>query len=172
VCSNCDHLKFYVGDKLVAEADPDRQTFGNLPHPPFHVNLKDMGTSDLRIEGYIGGRKVADKKYSAAGFDQQFVIAADDTSLLADGSDTTRVTFRIADEFGNLRRYSTAAIAFNIDGPAEIIGENPFSVVGGCGAIWIRAKQQSGTVVLKATHPVLGSKEIRFNIDPAEPEAI
>jgi beta-galactosidase len=172
VCSNCEHLKFYVGDKLVAEADPDRQSFGNLPHPPFHVNLKDMGTSDLRIEGYIGGRKVADKKYSAAGFDQQFVVAADDTTLLADGSDTTRVTFRIADEFGNLRRYSTAAIAFSIDGPAEIIGENPFSVVGGCGAIWIRAKQQSGTVVLKATHPVLGSKEIRFNIDPAEPEAI
>ena len=25
VCSNCDHLKFYVSDKLVAEADPDRE---------------------------------------------------------------------------------------------------------------------------------------------------
>ena len=27
VCSNCDHLKFYVNDKLVAEADPDKSSF-------------------------------------------------------------------------------------------------------------------------------------------------
>ena len=24
VCSNCDHLKFYIGDKLVAEVDPEQ----------------------------------------------------------------------------------------------------------------------------------------------------
>jgi beta-galactosidase len=154
------------------EADPDRENFGSLPHPPFHINLKHAPQGDLRIEGYVGGRKVADKKYSAAGVDQQFVIAADDTALLADGSDTTRVTFRIADEFGNLRRYSTAAIAFSIDGPGEIIGENPFSLTGGCGAIWIRAKHAPGTAVLKATHPVLGSKEIRFSIQPTEQETV
>jgi beta-galactosidase len=35
ICSNCDHLKIYIGNRLVAEADPDRQTFGNLAHPPF-----------------------------------------------------------------------------------------------------------------------------------------
>jgi hypothetical protein len=28
--SNCDHLKFYIAGKLVAEADPDRKQFPHL----------------------------------------------------------------------------------------------------------------------------------------------
>ena len=67
-------------------------------------------------------------------------------------------------------RYSTAAITFKIDGPAEIIGDNPFSLVGGGGAIWIRAKQEPGTVLLKAIHPVLGAKEVHIQIDAAQSE--
>jgi beta-galactosidase len=79
---------------------------------------------------------------------------------------------RVADEFGNLRRYSTAAIELSLDGPAEIIGENPFSLVGGGGAVWIRAKQEPGNVTLRAKHPVLGTKEIQIQISAAEPERV
>jgi hypothetical protein len=39
VSSNCDHLKFYVNDKLVAEADPDRAQFPHLKYPPFSADL-------------------------------------------------------------------------------------------------------------------------------------
>ena len=79
---------------------------------------------------------------------------------------------RITDQYGNLRRYSTAAIALSIEGPAEIIGDNPFSMVGGGGAVWIRAKHEPGTVVLKATHPALGAREVRINIEASEPERV
>ena len=176
VCSNCDHLKFYSGDRLTAEADPDRTNFGNLPHPPFTVKLnhayRHTDKGPLRIEGYIGGKKVVEKQFSHSGVDQQFVVKPDDTALIADGADCTRVIMRVADEFGNLRRYSTAAIELSLDGPAEIIGENPFSLVGGGGAIWIRAKQEPGTVTLRAKHPVLGTKEVRIQISPAEAERV
>ena len=40
VCSNCDHLKIYIGSRLVADVDPDRQTFPHLTHPPFVVNIR------------------------------------------------------------------------------------------------------------------------------------
>ncbi len=172
VCSNCDHLKFYVGDKLLMEADPDRTNFGNLPHPLYQVQFKDAPEGDLRIEGYIAGRKVIEKKYSARGVDKQLVLRSDDTTLRADGADSTRVWFMVTDEYGNLRRYSSAAIEFSIDGPAEIIGDNPFSLSGGCGAIWIRARETPGTVRLKATHPVLGAQELTIRIDSAEREPV
>lgn len=173
ICSNCEHLKLYVGDRLLIEADPDRAQFGNLPHPPFTVNLKTgRKNATLRIEGYIAGKKVIEKKYSHSGIDRQFLIAADDTSLVADGADSTRVVMRIGDEFGNLQRYSTAAIALSIDGPAEIVGDNPFSLVGGGGAIWIRARLEGGTAILKATHPALGTKEIQFRIEASAPERV
>ena len=35
-------------------------------------------------------------------------------------------------------------------GRCGIIGDNPFSLVGGTGAIWIRAKEQAGKVRLTA----------------------
>jgi beta-galactosidase len=173
ICSNCDHLKLYVGDKLVAEADPDRTTFGNLPHPPFTINLRHGLKKDvLRIEGYIGAKKVIEKKFSNRGVDEQFLVAADDTTLIADGADSTRIVMRVTDEFGNLQRYSTAAISLSLEGPAEIVGDNPFSLMGGGGAIWIRAKQEPGTAVLKVTHPVLGTKQVQIQIGPAEPERV
>lgn len=172
VCSNCDHLKFYVGDKLFIEADPDRANFGNLSHPPFQLAFKDPPGGDLRIEGYIGGRRVIEKKYSSKGADQQLLVHADDERLVADGADSTRVAFMVADEFGNLRRYASAALTFSVDGPADIIGDNPFSLSGGCGAIWIRARQEPGTVALRVTHPELGAREVVIRIEAAEKEAV
>lgn len=170
IFSNCDHLKLFAGDQLVAEVDPNREEFPHLPHPPFQFVAQRTPTEDLRIEGYIGGKKVIEKQYSTSGVDQQLVLKADDDALVADGADTTRVVFRVADQYGNLRRYATGAIGFAVEGPADIIGDNPFSLVGGCGAIWLRARQQPGTVVLRATHAALGTKELRIEVRPAEPD--
>ena len=93
-------------------------------------------------------------------------------SAFTDGADSTRVAMRIADEYGNLRRYSTAAISLTLEGPAELIGENPFSLFGGCGAVWIRAKHEPGTAVLKATHPVMGTKEVRITLEVTVAESV
>ncbi len=157
---------------MVSEAEPDRANFPNLPHPPFQVNLNRTPTQELRIEGYLAGRKVIEKKYSTKGVDQQFLVSPDETTLMADGADATRVVMKVTDEFGNLLRYSTAAIALSIDGPAEIIGDQPFSLMGGCGAVWVRAGQKPGTVRLTVTHSVLGARVVEIKIVPAEPERL
>jgi len=174
VCSNCDHLKVYVDDTLIAEVDPDRTEFGSLRHPPFilHVQPFRNAWGDLRIEGYIQGKQVIAKRYSGKGIDQQFFVLPDDTDLVADGADTTRVVFRVTDEFGAIRSLANDAIQLEIDGPAEIIGDNPFALVGGTGAVWLRAKEQAGRVRLTASHPVLGQRQVEFVIAAADPEAV
>src|SRR5450755_4083325 len=165
VCSNCDHLKFYIDDKLV-EADPDRTEFANLAYPPFVVKFNELfhKWGDLRIEGYIKGNKVITKNYSGKGVDEKFAILPDDNSLVADGADSTRVVLRVTDEFGAIRPFADSAVKFDLDGPAELIGDNPFSLIGGTGAVWIRAKEEPGTVRLSATHPQLGKQEVTFQI--------
>jgi len=45
-------------------------------------------------------------------------------------------------------------------------------LVGGCGAVWIRARHEPGTVTLKATHPFLGTKEVRIDSQATEPEPV
>jgi beta-galactosidase len=172
VCSNCDHLKFYVGDKLVAEADPDKTQFQHLRYAPFTASLGSAvhQWGDLRIEGYLQGKKVIVKTLSGKGIDQKFSLLADDTKLNADGADTTRVVLRVTDEYGAIRPFANDAIKLELEGPAEIIGDNPFALVGGTGAIWIRAKEQAGTVQLTATHPVLGVQKIQFELVNVAPE--
>ena len=83
-----------------------------------------------------------------------------------------RALEKVADEFGNLLRYSTAAIAFTLQGPAELIGDNPFSLMGGCGAVWVKAGQKPGLVRLKAMHTALGTREVEIKVVAAEPERV
>jgi len=174
VCSNCDHLKFYIDNKLVAEVDPDRTEFHNLRYPPFSVNLGELfhKWGDLRIEGYIQGKRVIAKSYSGAGVDKKFGLRPDDAHLIADGADSTRVVMRVTDEFGAIKPFADDSIRLEIEGPAEIIGDNPFSLVGGTGAVWIRAKEQPGAVRLTAIHPQLGPQVITFEITQAPPERV
>jgi beta-galactosidase len=172
VCSNCDHLKFYIGDKLVSEADPNKADFTHLKYPPFVANLAFAVSQwgNLRIDGYIQGKQVISKTMSGRGVDQKFTLLPDHTKLNADGADTTRVVLRVTDEFDAIRPFANDAIKFEIDGPAEIIGDNPFAVIGGTGAIWVRAKEQAGTVTLTAMHPVLGKQQVQFELTGVAPE--
>ena len=174
VSSNCDNLKFYLKGQLIADAQPDREQFKYLKYGPFFPDLTKVDLSslwsDLRIDGYIGDKLVISKQYSGRGLDQKFALLPDDTTLVADGADTTRVVLRVTDEFDNIRPYAGDPIQLSLSGPAEIIGDNPFALVGGTGAVWIRAKQQAGTVVLTAKHPRLGEQKVTFTLTESEPE--
>jgi beta-galactosidase len=174
VCSNCDNLKFYLAGKLIADAQPDREQFPHLKYAPFFPDLSkqplDEPWGDLRIDGYLGGKQVISRNFSGRGVDQKFHLVPDDTSLVADGADTTRVVLRVTDEYDNIRPFAGDPIVFTLEGPAAIIGDNPFSLVGGTGAVWIRSRQQPGTVQLTATHPRLGEQRVTFLLTGAEPE--
>jgi beta-galactosidase len=174
VCSNCDHLKFYVDETLIADVDSDRQQFAHLQYPPFILEMGELfhKWGDLRIEGYIQGRKVISKTLSGKGVESRFLLLADDNELSADGADSTRVIFRVTDEFGVIQPFANVAIKLELEGPAEIIGDNPFSLVGGTGAVWIRAQEKAGRVRLKAIHPYLGSQEMEISLHAARDETV
>ena len=166
VCSNCDHIKFYIDDKLIAEVDPDRKEFAHLRYAPFVVELSELfhKWGDLRLDGYIQGKQVISKRLSGTGVDTKFLLLPDDDELIADGADSTRVVLRVTDEFGAVRPFANDAIKLEMEGPAEIIGDNPFSLIGGTGAVWIRAQEKPGKVRLTAIHPNLGSQQAEIQI--------
>jgi beta-galactosidase len=182
ICSNCDHLKLYsrAGSlesnpwNLIAETDADREQFPHLKYPPFIFDLRRYraGWGDLRIDGFIDGKQVISKSLSGRGVDAKFALLPDDHLLSADGADATRVVLRVTDEFGAIRTYADDPIAFALEGPADLIGDNPFALIGGTGAVWIRAREQSGIARLTAKHPRLGSQTITIELKAAPPESI
>ena len=170
ICSNCDHVKIYMADRVVAELDPDRKEFPHLKHPPFVANIRSAfggPWGDLRMDGYIAGKKVISKTMSGKGADQQFHLEADDRELIGDGIDATRIVMRVTDEYGGARPFATGAIALSVTGPGEIIGDNPFSLFGGVGAVWIKTTQAPGVIRLVAKHPTLGSKTVEIRVKRA-----
>jgi beta-galactosidase len=174
VCSNCDHIKFFIDDKLVAEVDPDRKQFAHLQYPPFVLELRELfhKWGDLRLDGYIQGKQVISKRLSGTGVDAKFMLLPDDAELIADGADSTRIVLRVTDEFGAVRPFANDAIKFELDGPAEIIGDNPFSLIGGTGAVWIRAQERPGKIRLKAIHPQLGTQQAEIEIVASPEETV
>jgi beta-galactosidase len=184
ICSNCDHLKLYLRTKSdernswepYVELDPERKEFDHLKYAPFILD-RDQAPhrrpwGDLRIDGYLNGKQVISRTLSGSGADRKFTVTADDTTLIADGADTTRVVLRVTDEFGNIRPYANDSIAFKLEGPADLIGDNPFALIGGTGAIWIRARELNGTARLTATHPRLGNKTITITLTATPPESV
>ena len=185
VCSNCDQLKFYVRERstedkpwmLIEELAPDREEFAHLKYPPFQmqfdkIDWDKLGFSwgDLRIDGYVKGKQVISRTLSGDGVESALVLAADDKELVADGADSTRVVIRITDAFGNVHPSANDAVVFTLEGPAELLGENPFALAGGQGAVWIRAKEEPGAVRLTAKHARLGSKTVEISLSASQPE--
>ncbi|HUI43339.1 MAG TPA: glycoside hydrolase family 2 TIM barrel-domain containing protein [Terriglobia bacterium] len=175
ICSNCDHLKVYLKDELIQEVDPDRATYPHLPHAPFIADLMSPALEawgDLRIDGYLNGEKVASKTLPGNDTDHDLQVEPDDRELDGDGIDCTRVVLKVTNAEGSWRPFSTGSVLVKIEGPGEIIGENPFSLAGGVGAVWVRAKESAGTIRLHAEHPYLGSRTAEIKVRPASPEAV
>jgi beta-galactosidase len=167
IASNCEQVKIYIGKRLVADITPDRKNFPYLAYPPFITNIRDGlrgGWGDLTIEGYVGGKLMITKKMSGLGADKQLLVEPDDAELNGDGLDMTRVVLRVTDEYGAARPFANAAVALKIEGPGEIVGENPFALFGGVGAVWVRTKEIAGVISLTATHPVLGAKTVEIKV--------
>jgi beta-galactosidase len=174
VCSNCDHIKFYIDDKLIAGVDPDRKEFAHLRYAPFILEMSELfhKWGDLRLDGYIHGKQVISKRLSGTGVDAKFLLLPDDVELIADGADSTRVVLRVTDEFGAVRPFANDAIKLELEGPAEIVGDNPFSLVGGTGAVWIRSQEKPGDVRLKAIHSSLGAQQVEIQIVASPDESV
>jgi beta-galactosidase len=105
-------------------------------------------------------------------YDRELRVEPDDTELVGDGIDATRVVLRVTNEHGGARPFSSGAVALRVEGPGEIVGENPFALSGGVGAIWIKTKEAAGTIRLYARHQYLGEKVVEIRVRAAEPERV
>jgi beta-galactosidase len=187
-CSNCERIKISSrADSLesnpwteLIEIQPDREQFAHLKYPPFVLDLAALAMrkehahrwGDLRAEGYIGGKLVITKSLSGRGVDCKFALLPDDRELVADGADCTRVVLRVTDEFGAIRTYANDPVEFTVEGPVRLIGDNPFALIGGTGAVWVRAGEIAGTARLTAKHPRLGEQTVNFTLGEVPRESV
>ena len=175
IFSNCDEIEVMIGEIQVGRFVPDWGTYPNLLHPPITVHGLDEYSAwgqrqfyDLHLIGYIDGKPVAEHWISSSRLPKNLELSLDTDRLYADGADMTRLIFRITDQFGNPLPYATKVVTFELEGEAELIGENPFPLIGGQAALFVKARHQPGTVVVRACAPELPSASISLEIIPAQ----
>jgi len=122
----------------------------------------------LRVVGYINGEQVAERHCITGGLPHRLVLQADDDTIFADGADMTRISCVVVDKLDNRLPYANVIVTFAVDGPAELVGENPFALPGGQGAIYLKAQHDPGTVTVTAS--ALGLKPVHVLITTTIPE--
>lgn len=166
VFSNCDEIVAYVGGDKQGTFKPDTLNFPGLPHAPFQLTglggVLAQPRGDLRLVGYINDQPVAEQSIAADGLPHALTLQVDDTELNADGSDMTRLIFKIVDQYGNPLPYAISIIHFEVEGEADIIGANPFPLIGGQAAIYVKARRNPGDITIRAQSSNLPSAEIKL----------
>jgi beta-galactosidase len=162
ICANLDRLEVYVSGEHFATVTPDTAGYPHLAYPPSFVDFRAVDGStrpELRIDGYLGRARVASRSFSADPSGDVLALAADDAEIEADGADATRLAFRAVDRHGAARPYVAGQVTLDVEGPAVLIGDNPFdfAAAGGAGAVWIRSRPGlPGRITVRASHPDLG----------------
>lgn len=169
VFSNLEKLELRIDGKLHSVLHPDRAGFPHLKYPPFLADLMVDGSRkpELRIDGYSGGTLVLSRSFSADPASDRLLLQADDSEIRNDGSDATRLVFRVVDKFAAPRLFAGGSVSFAVHGPGLIVGDNPFDLAtsGGVGAVWVKAKPGSrGRIRISAHHSSLGGRSVGIQI--------
>ena len=171
IFSNCDRLEFFVNGKHHATVHPDRANFPHTQYPPFFADLSTDGSRkpELRIDGYVGNSRVLSRSFSSDPTKDHLLLNADGNDLAGDGIDAIRLEFKAVDRYGASRPFVGGEVAFEVEGPGVIVGDNPFqwAVSGGVGAVWIKAtKCEAGRIKVTATHASLGKASVEIDVLP------
>jgi len=170
ICANLERLEVYVGGSHLCTAWPDYADYGSLAYPPSFVDFRGVDGAalpDLRIDGYLGSDLVASRSLASDPLFDSLWLSADDDEIAGEGGDATRVAFRAVDRYGAARPYVTGQVVLGVEGPAVLVGDNPFdfAAAGGVGAVWIRSLPGAGgTVSVTASHPLLGRAVARVRV--------
>ena len=137
VYSNCAYAATWLGKPFAPGETKFRYCeLQNLTYDWEHpARLKD---AVLKIRLPDGSEVVKAPAKRFARIDLQ--LDTEGLAPLADGSDLVAVTATLADKEGTPKRYAREKVAFEVEGPAEIVGENPQETRWGEAIVLVRPK--------------------------------
>ncbi|CAA7072297.1 Beta-galactosidase (EC [Lentimonas sp. CC11] len=190
IYSNCDEIRLTWLGQMVATQKPSTDgKFKHLPHPPFifknvydandikqhRKNAREFDNAVMLAEGLIDGVVVArhEKRYAQRTTGLRLELAGAGLDLSADGSDFIPVRAVVVDQYGTAKVLASESVYFEVEGPAEIIGDNstganPFKTSFGVATALIRATTVPGTIKVTAHSNGLESARLEFVSTSAE----
>jgi len=124
------------------------------------------GSKDESFElaGILDGQEVLRRSYGGDARAVRLELSADDQQLQSGDWDTTRVSIRALDQYGNLHPFTVEAITVQVEGPASAIGPTLLPLSGGLAALWIRTSGEPGTVSVRVNSQRFGEQSLRIEL--------
>lgn len=177
ILTNCDSLEIEVlGSDCCETFYPDRAHFPHLPHPPVIVNrlnqrslpLGDWGHSwnNLIIRGYCNGKLVMRKELTASPQPTELFVAIQSKQLMANSSDTCRLTIRALDQHQQLIPYCKDIISISTSNNLSLIGPSVLALEGGVCGLWVKA-HHAGEATITVTSQIFGQQTLSLTITQA-----
>ncbi len=166
VFSNCDEVRLYRNNKLIAVQTREERTAlyqpivekGGSPCYIFDAGSYERG--ELRAEALIDEKVVRTHtvKTPEQAYSLQIVVHDNGIMPIADGSDMIPVYVKICDKNGTLVNSSDALIKIQVEGEGHLIGEgierigvSPQKVEGGIGFAFVRTSKKEGDIKISVS---------------------
>ncbi len=161
VFSNCDQVELRLNGKTIALQYPDRdENSTHLKHPPFTFHLNAFEPGQLTAFGYIDGEKVAGHWVRTPETPQQLKLSIDEAGIPLAPNDMVFVRASIIDKNGTVCPVNDVMVNFYLDGPGELIGDNPIRSEAGVASLLLKTNLISGELTITAQAKELTSDTI------------
>ncbi len=167
VFSNCEEVKLYLNNKLIATQNPDDNEISTkLSHPPFTFEVGTFQPGTLRAEGYIAGEKVATTEVSTATTPKRLKLWVDESGRMAEAGCKDALFLYIAaiDKRGNICHSFTEPIEVVVDDNVVIINPDEIITEAGIATALLQIGDISGVSKIKATSGKSLKGECQLNI--------
>ncbi len=167
VFSNCDEVKFYLNDKLIATQKPDKNEISdNLKHPPFTFKVPNFETGEIKAVGFINGKEVGEYIVRTPKEVNKLKIWLDESGKKATAGVNDAMFLHIAgiDSEGNINPNFSEDINLTIQGDVEIMNVEKIKAEAGIATALIKigAKKEIISITAKTIDNIEG--EYSFNI--------
>ena len=138
VASNAPEVELSVNGKSLGRAKPTE--FPHAPHPLFLFQVGTYEPGELTAHAWTDGKVVATDTVRTPGRACRLVLRADDTELISDGADMTRVVATAVDERDTPVPTEDRRIFIEVN-DGRFIGENPIHLEGGRIAFYVQTRE-------------------------------
>ncbi len=165
VASNTPEVELLVNGKSLGRAKPTE--FPHAPHPLFLFKADAYEPGELEARAWMGGKVVATDVVRTPGNSHHLILQAEDSELIGDGADMTRVVATAVDERGTPVPSEDRRIFIDVKN-GNFIGENPIHLEGGRIAFYVQSRTgHTLPIAVRVTAEGLDpSDTLRINVRP------
>ncbi|MRT91985.1 glycoside hydrolase family 2 TIM barrel-domain containing protein [Ancylomarina sp. 16SWW S1-10-2] len=165
VFSNCDQVKLFLNDSLIAEQKPDDNNISNnLAHPPFTFKIDKFEAGTLKAIGVLDGKQVVEKVVKTPGKAVKLKLWIDESGKApqADCNDVLFLYIAAVDNNGTVVPDYSEVVNLTTDSDVEIMNVGDIKAEAGIATALIKLGESKGEIRFTASSGELKTKAFKF----------